>query len=143
MAYMCMGCYEVYDWNMEMCPKTGCEGNIVEIDELMLPIIKMLNQKGYITEYCCSGHVYGNGSSSYICLREFVTEVLEENEINQIKEELPKSWSMEIDQYNRLSFRHMIYAAYEQEYEVEKYEDILMTNLEFIKFVEQLPELEY
>ena len=28
----------------------------VEIDELMAPIIQVLNQKGYTTKYCCSGH---------------------------------------------------------------------------------------
>jgi len=28
----------------------------VEIDELIAPIIRVLNRKGYITKYCCSGH---------------------------------------------------------------------------------------
>ena len=36
----------------------------VKIDQLFEPIIKILNEKGYITLFCCSGHK-GN-SRSYI-----------------------------------------------------------------------------
>ena len=61
MAYMCMGCYEVYDRELGYCPKVNCHRDVVEIDELMLLAIKILNQKGYITEYCCAGHVYAAG----------------------------------------------------------------------------------
>jgi len=30
----------------------------VEIDELIAPTIQVLNRKGYITRYCCSGHSF-------------------------------------------------------------------------------------
>ena len=36
----------------------------VEIDKLFEPIIKILNEKGYITLFCCSGHI--NNKRSYI-----------------------------------------------------------------------------
>ena len=32
-------------------------GKEVKIDKLFEPIIKILNDKGYITLFCCSGHV--------------------------------------------------------------------------------------
>ena len=40
------------------CPNKYCDSDrmLVELDEQMIPIIKMLNKKGYETQYCCSGH---------------------------------------------------------------------------------------
>lgn len=140
MTYMCMGCGEIYDYNMEMCPKAGCEGDVVEIDELMLPIIRTLRHKGYITSYCCSGHIYEDIAQAYVCLADVVSEVLETNELDQIRDSLPKMWSMEIDNFNRICFRHINVHAYT---DFKKYEDIMNANLEFMRFVQQLPELEY
>ena len=34
------------------------KGPIVEVDEMIAPIISLLNKKGYKTRYCCSGHCY-------------------------------------------------------------------------------------
>ena len=41
---------------------------LVEIDELIAPIISILNKKGYKTEYCCSGHF--RNSRTYIVFSE-------------------------------------------------------------------------
>lgn len=70
-TYICNSCYEVYDGHcvdtdLAMCPKKNCTGNIVEIDELLIPTIIMLNRKGYVTEYCCSGHYYEDYPNCYI-----------------------------------------------------------------------------
>lgn len=63
--YMCLNCGEVfnssylnteYDSDMIRCPKTNCPGWMIEVDELMIPTIKTLNEKGYLTKHCCSGH---------------------------------------------------------------------------------------
>lgn len=143
MAYMCMGCYEVYDRDLGYCPKTHCSCGVVEIDELMIPTIKILNEKGYMTEFCCSGHVHDNGCTSYVCLYDFITEIFEEEDINNIKEMLPESWEMEIDELNRIHFFHRIKKDWEDKFSVKTYEDILEANLEFLHFVQQLPELEY
>ena len=43
MAYLDANTFEVVD-------------NIIEIDDRMVPIIRELNNKGYKTTYCCSGH---------------------------------------------------------------------------------------
>lgn len=143
MAYMCMGCGEIYDWNTEICPKAGCEGDVVWIDELMIPIIKILRKKGYITSYCCSGHIYSNICNAYVVFEDFMSDVLDDNEIDYIKEHLPKSWVLNINNGITISFQHMIHACCDEGYELEKWEDIVVANMELLKFVKELPELEY
>lgn len=77
--WLCLGCGAVYDsarlnidaeysaYGYMACPKADCYGNLVEIDELMIPTIQILNQKGYITEFCCSGHyTLSNNCRTYI-----------------------------------------------------------------------------
>ena len=63
--YLCLECGEIYDsdWLFKrirseyiQCPKTNCVGTLFEVDELLLPTIKILNEKGYSTKFCCSGH---------------------------------------------------------------------------------------
>lgn len=82
MGYFCLKCGEIYKSNIKdtqiqfenngkiedriWCPKTSCIGQVIEVDDIFLPIIKLLNKKGYYTSFCCSGHVGDNGLSSYI-----------------------------------------------------------------------------
>lgn len=141
MAYMCLGCYEVYDRDLGYCPKANCNCVVAEIDELMLPAIKMLNQKGYMTQFCCSGHVYDDGCTAYVVLDDYMTNILEEDEIEYIKSILPESWKMEIDRSGRIHFQYMLNKDYEYKLYVETYEDILKANVDFLHFVQQLPEL--
>jgi hypothetical protein len=59
MPSMCIDCFEPdrrkYRYS-QVCKK--CEGELVEIDENFLAPIAILNQKGYYTDYCCSGHCF-------------------------------------------------------------------------------------
>jgi len=73
--HVCMSCYEVYDdfysKHFEFCPKADCVGGeVVEVDELMIPAIIELNKKGYYTEFCCSGHIYDVSAGGYIKFAE-------------------------------------------------------------------------
>lgn len=43
------------------CVDPYCYGSVVEIDENILPIIKLLWNKNYTTKFCCSGHVQEMG----------------------------------------------------------------------------------
>lgn len=143
MAHMCMGCYEIYNGDLGMCPKANCEGEVVEIDELMVPAIRLLNEKGYMTEFCCSGHVYDNGCTSYVLLDSLMSEILEDEDIAKIRELLPESWEIEFDSMGRWNFRHCIEKDYVHQFYVTTYEDILEANIDFLHFVQQLPELDW
>lgn len=54
-----------YSYTME-CPIATCCGQMFECDEEMLIPVSMLNAKGYYTQFCCSGHIYGNSGEGYI-----------------------------------------------------------------------------
>lgn len=49
-----------------VCPRTDCGGELIEVDELLIPAVWMLNQKGYMTESCCSGHYTSRDCRTYI-----------------------------------------------------------------------------
>lgn len=43
-----------FEW---YCPSYDCHGAVLfTIDELMIPAVKKLNELGYTTYFCCSGH---------------------------------------------------------------------------------------
>lgn len=53
---------------------------LVEIDELLIPTIFLLNRKGYITEFCCSGHIdepYGG----YVAFKEPIFQNIPTKEV--------------------------------------------------------------
>ena len=49
------------------CPNALCEGayGLVTIDELMIKPIVLLNEAGYVTNYCCSGHELRDDATEY------------------------------------------------------------------------------
>ena len=71
MAHICLDCYNVFNIKSERCPIAKCGGEIIEVDELFVDTIIILNQKGYYTKYCCSGHTYKT-DNSYIYFHNFV-----------------------------------------------------------------------
>ena len=88
--YLCLNCLEVYNTPFEHCPKASCDGRIVEIDELILPAIIEFNRKGYITEFCCSGHIHN--PYPYV---KFDTEIFKEMSEEQYEifvRLMPASW---------------------------------------------------
>ncbi|MBQ4523365.1 MAG: hypothetical protein IJA10_10530 [Lachnospiraceae bacterium] len=77
--YLCLECGEIYNseqLNLNpflediLCPKSSCSGYLIEVDELLIPTIKLLNDKGYITNYCCSGHYSNHSPRCYILFAE-------------------------------------------------------------------------
>ena len=50
------------------CPSVECSSflnKLIEIDEMMAYPIMKLNQNGYITRYCCSGHMMSKMNRKY------------------------------------------------------------------------------
>ena len=116
MLLWCPDCDSIYDTTLsaldekdiikgfDRCPKPGCVGDLVHIDELMLPIIRTLNKKGYLTKFCCSGHVNEEYSYPYISF-ETVTQKDKEEIIKIfLNYPLPKPWFIEID--NMFEYSH-------------------------------------
>ena len=132
--FLCLNCFEVYsneyrydrrDYNF--CPKLGCDGEVVEIDELMIPVIKTLNEKGYCTEYCCSGH-YGDGyTNTYIKFSEWV----------ELPEELPNGFVYE-ERGNVIRKNYV-----DNLHPNKKYIEILNTAKDLIEWADNLPYEEY
>ena len=56
-------------------PLKDCKCNriptLVEIDDDILEHIRLLNEKGYYTEYCCSGHLDDIWFRPYITFKDF------------------------------------------------------------------------
>ena len=73
---LCLCCGEIYNKEdfkeYPYCPKVSCVSdiNLVEIDENMIYPIKILNEKGWITRFCCAGHLYESCISAYISFKE-------------------------------------------------------------------------
>lgn len=144
MAYVCMECYEVYYVNLGYCPKVTCHGSeVVEIDDLMMPIIVKLNQKGYCTDYCCSGHSYLDYSAPYVAFSSLIEEIFEDGEFEALCENLPAPWRLEIDENTNRVRKFCFRCEVKDGTLVERYEKIVMANLALLKFVEELPDLEY
>lgn len=136
MPYLCFDCYEVYDepQRYDVCPKSYCSGSVQFIDELMLPIIVELNQKGYCTEYCCSGHAY-NYNDPYIKFNHYLLECWE---MTELFVGLPDKWHIdgECIRYNDPS--HRFGDIYEG-----KYHDIVNANAALLEYVKDLPVIEW
>ncbi len=65
-TYICPYCFREVD----DCRCSSYSYHLVQIDKLMVPIIRTLNKKGYITTACCSGHLEENHSLSiYIAFK--------------------------------------------------------------------------
>ena len=66
MAYMDLNTFEIWaESNI-----AGFHDEHVEIDELIAPIIRELNLKGYKTKFCCSGHPYLSMNEAFACSEE-------------------------------------------------------------------------
>jgi len=138
MPFICLDCYEIYEDNIKetenkngniRCPKRTCYGDVVQIDELLIPTIILLNKKGYRTSYCCSGHfttsMYEN---AYIMFKH-----------NCQPPTIPKGFNGE---YNFASQAYVIRKWFKEDVEKERVENTLTTALELYKWADSLPENE-
>jgi hypothetical protein len=138
MAYVCLECGEIYTERMERCPKASCYGEVAEVDELMIPTIIKLNDKGYITDYCCSGHFYDKCSTPYIMFSECMFDTFSEKELVELFKDLPEPWY--IDEHDCAPWNFCIRARMlDGMDDIKAFEYITDLNVELLEFVDTLP----
>ena len=139
MAYLCLACNEIYTEKMDHCPKASCGyDEVVEVDELMLPIIMELNEKGYATDSCCSGHFYDKYNAPYIMFSDFVFENLDNEELEELFGNLPEPWYIDEAAFQGGYFciRARMLDGMDRT-EMHKY--IVNLNVALLEFVDTLP----
>jgi len=101
--FLCPDCGNVFDSKSikveehsytQPCVISSCYGEMFECDEEMLIPIMMLNDKGYYTNYCCSGHTFGS-CGGYIKFNEYCT----------LPDSVPKGWHKDDGNCIRYSFK--------------------------------------
>ena len=47
--YICTGCLEVYknDFENSLCPKSTCTGEVIEVNSTLMPLVRLLLERGY------------------------------------------------------------------------------------------------
>ncbi len=134
---VCMECWEVYAGSgggldsYQRCPKRACMGKLADIDELMLPAIILLNEKGYYTQYCCSGHfVDGERASAYIFFEDFVD--------GKAFKTIPRGFKKEKDEAKGLIIRRKFKAKVPN----ARHREALETSRDVLDWAERLKPLE-
>lgn len=101
--YYCASCNSVYDplayaalkkhseyKDMVLCPNRACGGEIIDIDENFIPLMRTLRKLGILTTNCCSGHpwhIYDDFSCIYFAYAydvEWCDEFFVEEFTNQL-----------------------------------------------------------
>ena len=65
MAYINVRTYEILEQ-----PEDQDLEEYFECDEMIAPIISLLNKKGYITRFCCEGHLYDTAMTSQMSFKD-------------------------------------------------------------------------
>ena len=58
--------FSTYCESYNNCPLRECSGHIIEIDENIYEVYRILNEKGYVTRNCCSAHSFSEHPQTYI-----------------------------------------------------------------------------
>ena len=136
---LCLKCFKTYKQKTiknNTCKIKGCQGEVVEIDELFIPVIAELNKKRYISKYCCSGHIcdYPN---SYIYFEDDI-----------VLPSFPEGYMYDQDMYPQVNWsKYEITKTIRKEFDNGKSlnelsKDIYNNALSVLDWAEELPELD-
>lgn len=137
---LCLKCLKVYNQKTiknDMCKAKDCHGDVVEIDELFIPVIAELNKKGYKTNYCCSGHI-GEISNSYIY---FIDEI--------VLPYLPNGYLYDQDMYPHVDWsKWKTKNTIRKQFDINKNlnelsKEIYRNAIEVLEWAERLPNCNY
>ena len=135
---LCLNCYKIYNQKTiknNMCKVKECYGDVVEVDELFVPVISELNRKGYFTQYCCSGHVAGNGGfHSYIYFEDYT-----------LLPSVPEGYKHDQDMYPHIKFdegKVSILRYFDEKLNLmELSKQLYKNSISVLEWVEGLPNL--
>lgn len=111
MSLLCLKCHNTFESGTvkgETCPCRGCGGEIADVDELMIPAIVTLKNRGYYPKFSCSGHYGGPMSDHYI---SFAVP-----HVSEIAAEIAYEWAKSIanlptsdDEETHTTFKYAVY----------------------------------
>lgn len=113
------------------CPCVGCHGSnngLIECDELMIPVVSILNGHGFTTHHSCSGHYGGHVTDFYLSF-----EVPSIDQLKIIAKAIQKFNSSEL--YNdEVKFDVDCY------YTTENDDELYKTGFRLIRYSDDVPE---
>lgn len=136
MEYLfCVHCGSVYAYDDRntrymFCPNKLCHRKLFEIDENMIVPIRILNKKGYKTEWCCSGHIFTNICGGYIAFNPDIV----------LPDKPPKGWKYDKTPLEASGCHCIRYDFKTCKNEIDRTKMIFSKTLSLIKWCEELPE---
>lgn len=82
MSYLNLKTNKIYNYINSNKELNDC----IEVDEMIAPIIQLLNEKGYRTTYCCSGHLFSDIFSNTVLEKDLVVDHFKDDCILSIEE---------------------------------------------------------
>lgn len=138
MGYLyCTRCGKFYKGQIDKedrCEDIFCRGHLVEIDENIIMPIKILNEKGYKTAYCCAGHVESLYCGGYIAFNRMMG--LQLKDITP-----PKGWKWDEEELPASGHITMRWSFKTKE-PVTRQKMIFQRTLSLINWCEELPNIE-
>lgn len=114
MKKVCRNCFTIYDeyYVGEFCPIHDCDdGELIEIDDMMIDIVVKFWRLGVDTISCCSGHLYGKNFNSYLLIGD-IDIGIDEFDLDEFKilleKELTNRESVEFEDIIRRGKRHSL-----------------------------------
>ena len=140
----CPKCFKIFpeEDSKVQDPHDTCCSDLVDIDEMILPTIKLLNEKGYGTIYSCAGHTYIK-SIPYILFDKNASEIILKN-LELFKSILPEGCEIKTskDFLNGQDCLYpdsiILYSKSSPENDLDFHEAILTSNLKFLSFAKNI-----